>query len=54
MTDDPMVYCPACGSPFTEVLGVLGHRVHYRCRECGMDSSNELPKQDQSHTQEVV
>lgn len=30
--------CSQCGGPLTE-LGTLGKRKHYRCRNCGMDSS---------------
>ncbi len=32
--------CPQCGGPST-MLGQLGNRVHYRCRNCGMDHSSE-------------
>src|SRR5208282_2536561 len=34
--------CPQCGGPST-MLGQLGNRVHYRCRNCGMDHSHEAP-----------
>lgn len=30
--------CPQCGGE-TAVLGVLGRRVHFRCRACGWDCS---------------
>lgn len=30
--------CPVCGGPGL-LLGQLGNRVHYRCRNCGMDFS---------------
>lgn len=30
--------CQQCGGPTTE-LGRLGERVHYRCRNCGGESS---------------
>ena len=30
--------CPACGGPVT-LLGTLGKRKHFRCRNCGLDSS---------------
>jgi len=30
--------CPMCGGEGTE-LGGLGFRMHYRCRDCGMDYS---------------
>lgn len=33
--------CPACGGP-AQPLGVLGGRLHSRCRNCGMDSSHRL------------
>ena len=32
--------CPMCGGSST-MLGQLGNRVHYRCRNCGMDHSSE-------------
>ena len=32
--------CSECGGPLTE-LGSLGSRKHYRCRNCGMDSSSD-------------
>jgi hypothetical protein len=31
--------CSVCGGP-NMVLGQLGSKTHYRCRNCGMDSSN--------------
>jgi hypothetical protein len=31
--------CRACGGDL-RVLGMLGSRAHYRCRSCGLDSSN--------------
>jgi tRNA(Ile2) C34 agmatinyltransferase TiaS len=30
--------CPMCGGTGM-LLGQLGHREHYRCRDCGMDYS---------------
>lgn len=30
--------CPICGGDGTE-LGSLGWRLHFRCRDCGMDYS---------------
>jgi uncharacterized Zn finger protein len=36
--------CPACGAAMLEVLGVLGTRVHFRCRCCGALSSFKLPR----------
>ena len=40
--EDEMVIpeCPACGGGGT-ILGSLGARKHYRCRQCGMQYSNE-------------
>ena len=32
--------CPACGGNLTS-LGALGNLSHYRCRDCGADSSSE-------------
>lgn len=32
-TDKPKA-CPMCTGP-SEVLGQLGYRTHYRCRDCG-------------------
>lgn len=32
--------CPMCGGPST-MLGQLGNRVHYRCRNCGADHSTD-------------
>lgn len=32
--------CSACSGPL-DVLGVLGARAHFRCRNCGLDSSLE-------------
>lgn len=41
---DPEPYeppdCPACGG-WLELLGALGRRYHFRCSDCGMDSSAE-------------
>ena len=42
--DENPAYCPACDSGDATVLGILGQRVHLRCRECGIDYS---------HTQEA-
>ena len=39
--------CPGCGGSSVGVLGTFGTRRHYRCRDCGMDSSifvGPLPK----------
>ncbi len=32
--------CEACGGEL-QLLGTLGTRTHYRCRNCGLDSSRE-------------
>jgi DNA-directed RNA polymerase subunit RPC12/RpoP len=32
--------CPMCSGP-GNLLGKLGKRVHYRCRNCGMDFNHE-------------
>lgn len=34
--------CPCCGGEGVE-LGALGRRVHYRCRDCGIDFSEVPP-----------
>lgn len=34
--------CPACGGPGVP-LGSLGRRMHFRCRNCGYDFSEEPP-----------
>lgn len=34
--------CPACGGPGVP-LGSLGRRMHFRCRNCGYDFSQEPP-----------
>lgn len=33
-------HCPFCGGP-SNALGQLGQRWHYRCRDCGLDFSEE-------------
>ena len=36
--DDNVVQCPACGAEYEKgvmLLGGLGNREHYRCRDCG-------------------
>jgi len=32
-----MMSCPACGSLYATLLGILGKLAHLRCRDCGMD-----------------
>lgn len=34
--------CPMCDGP-GNLLGQLGNRVHYRCRNCGADFSVQAP-----------
>jgi hypothetical protein len=36
-------YCPQCDGP-TTLLGTLGNLEHYRCRDCGYDSSAPVQK----------
>lgn len=40
------VHCPACDGPGV-LLGQLGNRIHYRCRNCGMDFNEKV---DPNHT----
>lgn len=35
--------CSMCGGP-QMILGALGNRTHYRCRNCGMDNSADGTK----------
>lgn len=35
-----MAECTVCGGPLV-LLGLLGNRVHRRCRSCGLDQSCE-------------
>jgi len=37
--EDEPAECPVCGGPGV-ILGTLGTRVHYRCRDCGMEFSH--------------
>ncbi len=32
--------CPACNGPGV-AMGGLGNRLHYRCRDCGIDFSTD-------------
>ena len=36
--EEPTSECPSCGGP-GGILGQMGNRIHYRCRNCGMDFS---------------
>lgn len=38
--DEDLTDCLACGGQL-EPLGSLGNRRHYRCRNCGLDTSVE-------------
>lgn len=35
------IRCPFCGAYGPNMLGVLGRRAHYRCRDCGGDYSHD-------------
>ena len=41
---DCLVPCPWCGTGEQYPLGRLGNVYHYRCRQCGADSSLEVLK----------
>jgi hypothetical protein len=43
----PREDCPACGSS-NEPMGALGERTHYRCRQCGLDYSDDGKDADTS------
>lgn len=34
--------CPACFSPYSDLLGMLGLMVWYQCRSCGVDHAEKL------------
>jgi hypothetical protein len=34
---EPFTMCRLCSGPLLE-LGKLGHLMHYRCRNCGVDA----------------
>ncbi len=34
--------CHACSSPYSDLLGMLGSLVWFRCRSCGVDHSEIL------------
>ena len=38
--DEVQHFCDVCGGECF-ILGTLGNRTHYRCRNCGMDSSQK-------------
>lgn len=35
--------CPVCSGD-GNALGMLGRRLHLRCRQCGIDFSREVPR----------
>jgi hypothetical protein len=35
--------CSCCDSPNLGLLGLLGRTAHFRCRDCGMDTSTPVP-----------
>ena len=42
---DEMVTCEQCGTEQAweeALIGPLGNRVHFRCRQCGWDWSEEV------------
>lgn len=41
MHDGISTLCPVCEGEGV-VLGTLGRRIHYRCRHCGIDFSEEV------------
>ena len=41
--ESPAPECPTCGGP-SNVLGSLGNRKHFKCRNCGMQHSTVPPK----------
>lgn len=41
VSDTPAPSCPVCADGgYAIELGSLGRRIHYRCRNCGVDFSN--------------
>lgn len=38
--EDDFAYCPMCGGAGYE-LGTLGNKRHFRCRDCGIDFSDD-------------
>lgn len=43
--DDGGATCPLCDGPGC-LLGTLGRRIHFRCRNCGMDFSRLVEAQE--------
>jgi transposase-like protein len=41
-----MAQCPACDGP-AGLLGALGNRKHYQCRDCGMQYSKDASEEDE-------
>lgn len=44
--DQHFIKCPACDSPRLELMGTLGKREHYRCRDCGAQCSHLLEDEE--------
>lgn len=44
VSDEEAPICPTCLTGYGILLGQLGLRLHYRCRACGMDFSQESPE----------
>jgi DNA-directed RNA polymerase subunit RPC12/RpoP len=44
--EDEPVQCPVCPGEGV-ILGALGTRVHYRCRDCGMEFSRDDEDDDE-------
>ena len=39
--DEPQIHhCPMCDGPGT-IMGALGNKLWFRCRDCGIDFSEE-------------
>lgn len=41
------MHCEYCGSHNLEFLGLLGNVDHFRCRDCGMDHSEEMQEDEE-------
>ena len=44
--DENPTSCPLCDGNDHTVLGILGKRLHLRCRSCGIDFSAIVPIAD--------
>jgi hypothetical protein len=38
----PEPECPGCHGPYSDLLGVLGTLVWFRCRSCGVEHHERL------------